>query len=143
MVKKAKPLAGKEVDGKFVAAVKDSANQIWLAGLGAFAKAQEEGAKFFDTLVREGEKVQQRATKVAGEKIADVKQQASGTWGKLEHVFEERVGKALHGLNVPTKKDIDSLSKRVSELTAVTKQLTDSMGSKAAPKAIRASVKKS
>jgi poly(hydroxyalkanoate) granule-associated protein len=143
MVKRATPVAGKVVDGKFVAAVKTSANQIWLAGLGAFAKAQDEGAKVFDTLVREGEKVQQRATKVTGAKIADVKQQAAGTWGKLEHVFEERVGKALHGLNVPTKKDIDSLSKRVSELTAVTKQLTESMGSKSAPRANRASVKKS
>jgi poly(hydroxyalkanoate) granule-associated protein len=115
-------------DGQFASAVKHSANQIWLAGLGAFAKAQGEGAKFFDTLVQEGEKVQRRTTKVATDKLAGVREQATGTWGKLERVFEDRVGRALHGLNVPTRKDIDTLSKRVGELTAVTKSLTTSMG---------------
>ncbi|MFI4996713.1 MAG: phasin family protein [Hyphomicrobiales bacterium] len=135
MVKKVKQLASQEADGQFVASVRDSANQIWLAGLGAFAKAQEEGAKFFDTLVQEGEKVQKRATKAAGDKITEVKEQATGTWGKLERVFEDRVGRALHGLNVPTKKDVDVLARRVSELTAVTKKLTASMGAEAAPKA--------
>ena len=126
MGKKLKHLASSEIDGQFVAAIRDSANQIWLAGLGAFAKAQEGGTKLFDTLVQEGEKVQKRATKAAGDTIADVKEQATGTWGKLERVFEDRVSRALHGLNVPTKKDVDSLAKRVSELTAVTKKLSAS-----------------
>ncbi len=130
MAKKLKHLAGSEIDGQFVAAIRDSANQIWLAGLGAFAKAQEGGTKLFETLVEEGEKVQKRATKVAGDKITEVKEQATGTWGKLERVFEDRVSQALHGLNVPTKKDVDALSRRVSELTAVTKKLTASSAHK-------------
>jgi poly(hydroxyalkanoate) granule-associated protein len=124
MGKKLKHSASGEIDGQFVAAIRDSANQIWLAGLGAFAKAQEGSSKLFETLVEEGEKVQKRATKVAGDKITEVKEQASGTWGKLERVFEDRVSRALHGLNVPTKKDVDTLAKRVSELTVVTKKLT-------------------
>ena len=98
--------------------------------MGAFAKAQEGGTKLFETLVEEGEKVQKRATKVAGDKITEVKEQATGTWGKLERVFEDRVSQALHGLNVPTKKDVDALSRRVSELTAVTKKLTASSAHK-------------
>ena len=130
MGKKLKHLASSEIDGQFVAAIRDSANQIWLAGLGAFAKAQEGGTKLFETLVEEGEKVQKRATKVAGDKITEVKEQATGTWGKLERVFEDRVSQALHGLNVPTKKDVDTLSRRVSELTVVTKKLTASSGRK-------------
>ena len=128
MAKKLKHLAKNEIDGQFVAAIRDSANQIWLAGLGAFAKAQEGGTKLFETLVQEGEKVQKRATKVASDTITEVKDQATGTWGKLERVFEDRVSQALHGLNVPTKKDVDALSRRVSELTAVTKKLTSSSG---------------
>ena len=131
MVKKLKHLAKNEIDGQFVAAIRDSANQIWLAGLGAFAKAQEGGTKLFETLVQEGEKVQKRATKVASDTITEVKDQATGTWGKLERVFEDRVSQALHGLNVPTKKDVDALSRRVSELTAVTKKLSSSSGRKA------------
>ena len=132
MSKKLRRLASSEINGQFVAAVRDSASQIWLAGLGAFAKAQEGGTKLFETLVQEGEKVQKRATKAAGDTIADVKEQATGTWGKLERVFEDRVSRALHGLNVPTKKDVDALSRRVSELTAVTKKLTASRKSHAA-----------
>jgi poly(hydroxyalkanoate) granule-associated protein len=137
MGKKLKHLASSQIDGQFVAAIRDSANQIWLAGLGAFAKAQEGGTKLFETLVEEGEKVQKRATKAAGDTIAEVKEQATGTWGKLERVFEDRVSQALHGLNVPTKKDVDALSRRVSELTVVTKKLTSSSGRKTHHQAAR------
>jgi poly(hydroxyalkanoate) granule-associated protein len=137
MGKKLKHLGSSEIDGQFVAAIRDSANQIWLAGLGAFAKAQEGGTKLFETLVQEGEKVQKRATKAASDTITEVKEQATGTWGKLERVFEDRVSQALHGLNVPTKKDVDALSRRVSELTVVTKKLTSSSGRKTHHQAAR------
>ena len=159
MGKKLKRLARTKTDdkanGQFAAAIKDSAGQIWLAGLGAFSKAQVEGtklfnsliqegervqdrarqvaykaqadgAKFFGELVREGEKVQHRAAKVASHSVADARAKASGTWGRLETVFEDRVAQALHSLNVPTKRDIDALGKRVAELTAVTEKLVAS-----------------
>jgi poly(hydroxyalkanoate) granule-associated protein len=105
------------------ALIKNSANQIWLAGLGAFAKAQEEGTKVFDALVKEGETVQDRAKKTADDKIAEVKAKATGSWDKLEQVFEERVARALHSLSVPTSKDVETLSRRVSELTHEVKKL--------------------
>lgn len=152
MPKKQKRLTKVKADGQLAAAIKDSANQIWLAGLGAFAKAQVEGTKLFDALIKEGEKAQERAKKAAvkaqadsakffeelvkeggkfqhqagqaaGNSFADVRAKAKGTWGKLEAVFEDRVAQALHSLNVPTKKDIDALGRRVSELTAATKKL--------------------
>ncbi len=111
MAKKLKQLAGD--GGRFAAAVRDSANQIWLAGLGAFATAQKEGTKIFEALVKEGESAQHRAAKAAEE-----------SWGKLVKVFEDRVDRALHTFSVPTKKDIDTLSHRVAELTAVTKKIS-------------------
>jgi len=123
MAKKVKRLAAARTDGQLAAAIKESANLIWLAGLGAFSKAQEEGTRVFDSLVKEGEAIQSRAKKAAGDALTDVKEKATGTWGKLEKVFEDRVAQALHSLNVPTKKDIDQLSKHVAELTAVTKKL--------------------
>lgn len=55
MVKKLKTIAGGAGDKQFAQTVKDSAQQIWLAGLGAFVKAQAEGMKAFNTLVKEGE----------------------------------------------------------------------------------------
>ena len=105
--------------------VRESATQIWLAGLGAFSKAQQEGVKMFEALVAEGEKFQERTKTAADERFAEVREKVTGTWDKLEKVFEERVARALHTLNVPTRKDIDLLSKRVQDLTEATKQLSE------------------
>lgn len=87
-------------------AVKDSAQQIWLAGLGAFAKAHEEGGRVFESLVKDGMAIQRQTQAVAEEHLAEatskmsdmaqgLAQQASSQWNKLESIFEERVVKAL------------------------------------------------
>jgi len=124
MPKKLTELATESTETQLATKVRESANQIWLAGLGAFSKAQKEGVKVFEALVAEGEKVQERTKSVADERIAEVKAKASGTWDKLEQGFEERVARALHGLSVPSRKDIDVLSKRVAELTEIAKKLS-------------------
>ena len=49
---------------------------------------------------------------------------ATGTWDKLEQVFEERVARAFHSLSVPSRKDVDVLSQRVAELTEIAKKLS-------------------
>ena len=78
---KLKELAGESSDNsQLIAGIRDSANQIWLAGLGAFAKAQKEGTKFFNGLVEEGEGVQKQAKKAACEAYDDVKARASKSW---------------------------------------------------------------
>ena len=136
MVKKLKAMANKSrTESQLAAAVKDSAQEIWLAGLGAFAKAQEEGQKVFKALVREGTSIQQRTMKVTEDRVNDVtakvtkvaaglQKQANGTWDKLETVFEARVERALTRLGVPTNKEITSLTKRVEELTKSVESLT-------------------
>ncbi|TWO67908.1 phasin family protein [Caenimonas sedimenti] len=107
--------------------VKDSAQQIWLAGLGAFSKAQEEGGKVFEALVKEGMSIQRKTQAAAEEKISeatsrmasmatDISSKASGQWDKLEGIFEERVSRALNKLGVPSAKDIDVLIARIDEL---------------------------
>jgi len=111
----------------FTDTVKDSAQQIWLAGLGAFAKAQQEGGKVFDALVKEGVAIQRKTQAAAEEKIAeatskmshmagDISSKAAGQWDKLENIFEERVAKALRKLGVPSAKDLDALIVRMDEL---------------------------
>ena len=105
--------------------IRDSANQIWLAGLGAFSKAQKGGADMFEELVAEGEKVQERTKTVADERLAEMRENVTQTWNKLDKVFEDRVGRALHALNVPSRHDIDTLSKRVHDLTTITKKLEE------------------
>jgi len=125
MGKKLKELAGGLTENQLASTVKESAQQIWLAGLGAFAKAQEEGGKVFDALVKEGESIQSKTRQMTDEKIAQVAGKAAGTWDRLEQVFEDRVARALGSLGVPSKQDIDSLSKRVVELSAAVQALTE------------------
>jgi poly(hydroxyalkanoate) granule-associated protein len=124
MVKKLKKLAGGEKDNQLAMTVRESAQQIWLAGLGAFSKAQEEGGKVFEALVKEGESIQSRTRKAAEDKVMEVAGKATGTWDKLEQVFEDRVARALGKLGVPSKKEIDSLSERVAELTEAVNKIS-------------------
>ncbi|OYD50311.1 phasin family protein [Acidovorax kalamii] len=137
MVKKLQKLSAdkKKSNAQLSSTVKDSAQQIWLAGLGAFSKAQEEGGKVFEALVKEGLTIQRKTQAVAEEKIteatsrvttmaSDIGSKAQGQWDKLENIFEDRVAKALAKLGVPSARDLEALSARVDALAK---------GSKAAP----------
>jgi poly(hydroxyalkanoate) granule-associated protein len=134
MVKKLKTLAKTE-DKQLASAVRTSAHQIWQAGLGAFAKAQEEGGRVFNKLVQEGTDLQKRTRSMAEDKVSEVtdtvtkvadgvSKQASGSWDKLEQVFEDRVARALSTIGVPTQKDIQALTKRVEQLSKAVAQLS-------------------
>lgn len=104
--------------------------QVWLAGLGAFVKTQEEGSKLFESLVKEGEAMQARSKTTAKSKRVTGK--ATETWDELQHMFEERVSRALSRLGVPTHKDIEELSKRIEQLDKTITTLTEA--SKTTPK---------
>jgi len=101
--------------------VRESGNRIWFAGLGVLSKAQKGGADMFEEFVAEGEKAQERAE----ERLTEMREKASETWGKVEKAFEGQVGRALHAFNVPTRKDIETLSERVQDLTTTTKKLAE------------------
>ena len=114
--------------------VRDSAQHIWLAGLGAFAKAQAEGAKVFDALVSEGQQLQNKTQTAAQARLSALSQateqiteqvagmanglsdKASGQWNKLENIFENRVATALFNLGMPSAPDIVSLQARIEAL---------------------------
>jgi len=164
MVKKLQKMADKKkaaaasgfpaglLDSAMAQNVKDSAQQIWAAGLASFAKAQGEGSKVFEALVSEGLKLQKKTQSAAEEKLSavaskvssvagDVGAKAGQQWDKLESIFEARVAKALQGLGVPTKGDIDALIKRIDALAVATgvetakKPARKPAAKKAAPKA--------
>nr|WP_315426768.1 phasin family protein [uncultured Albidiferax sp.] len=114
--------------------VKDSAQQIWLAGLGAFAKAQEEGSKVFEALVKDGIGMQTKSQAMAEEKLAEaankmssmaqgISERATGQWDKLENIFEDRVAKALKKLGVPSARDVEVLTARIEELNQLVQTL--------------------
>jgi poly(hydroxyalkanoate) granule-associated protein len=111
------------VEAPAVANIRESANRIWLAGLGAFAKTQEEGEKLFQSMVKEGEKVEKRAKETASARVEEAKGKviefrgkANEQFDRLEELFQERVAQVLHRLGVPTQDDIQELTKRVEAL---------------------------
>jgi poly(hydroxyalkanoate) granule-associated protein len=110
-----------------VSQLRDSAHEIWLAGLGAFTKAQQEGSKVFDALVLEGQAMQRKTQAAAGEKFSEASQKvsamaeelgnrASGQWDKLEGIFEDRVARAMHRLGMPSARAVHTLEQRLVEL---------------------------
>jgi poly(hydroxyalkanoate) granule-associated protein len=137
MVKKLKAMAAKQkhasasglFDSELAKTVKDSAQQIWLAGMGAFAKAQAEGKQRFEALVKEGVSLQKKTQTAAEEKFGevsgkmtsmadDVTAKAGQHWDKLESIFEDRTAKALKKLGVPSSKDVQALQDRIDALAA-------------------------
>ena len=136
MVKKLKAMAEKKnlsgaglFDSALASSVKESAQQIWLAGMGAFAKAQAEGKQVFDSLVKEGANLQKRTQSVAEERFSDVTNKmtsmaddvtakAGKQWDKLESIFEERTARAMKKLGVPSAKDVEALRDRIDALSA-------------------------
>ena len=153
MVKKLKQMAEKKAagatglfDSALASQVKDSAQQIWLAGMGAFSKAQAEGRQVFEALVKEGTSLQKKTQSAAEERLGevtskmtsmagDVSAKAGQQWDKLESIFEERTAKAMKRLGVPVSKDIDALSARIDALSAQVARLSKGSAKSAAPRA--------
>ncbi|BES71259.1 hypothetical protein RE428_22770 [Marinobacter nanhaiticus D15-8W] len=120
-------------DVQLAGKIKDSARQIWLAGLGAYTKAEEDAGKFFDRLVHEGEELESKTRGVVERhvrnvegRVEEVKERATGTWDRLEGLFDERVSGALRRLGIHRREEIEALESRIaaleSELATVRKE---------------------
>ncbi len=121
----------------------ESAQQIWMAGVGAFTRAQGEGSKLFEALVKEGMTIEQTTRKLATgkvdavrdaveDRVGVVRERAVDTWDRLETVFETRVQRALNRLGVPAREDLADLTGRVNELNAELRKLSKGSPSKSA-----------
>ena len=112
------------IDNPLTQSVRASAQQIWAAGLGAFAKGGS-GGKLFESLVSEGLKLQQKTTQMASEKFGgagglgeEIGAKARKQWGQLESIFEQRVAQALTSMGMPTVTEVHGLRERLDALTA-------------------------
>lgn len=136
-----------ELGGK----VKDVAGQIWLAGLGAYVKVEKEGSKWFDTLVKDGERLEEKTRELVDRqwsfyrdkvddvrgKVEEVKDMATSSIDRIEKAFDERVASALGRLNIPSKNDIDHLNRQIQSLQrelAALKSAAPKSGAKAVSK---------
>lgn len=104
----------------------ESAQQVWLAGLGAFNRAQAEGSKLFDSLVKDGEAYEQRQRSGAGDTgnlrdsvqsgLGQARQKGARTWEKVETVLDDQVQSILRRLQVPSREDISELQSQIQGL---------------------------
>ena len=148
-----KQAAGKARTTPSAKSITESAQQIWLAGMGAFNRAQAEGSKLFETLVRDGLSLEQTARKIAGHRatvvrdvveghVGQARERAADTWDKLEKVFEERVQRALVKLGVPGRDDLNALTERVERLTDAVRKANGTAPARKAAAAAKPAPKK-
>lgn len=113
----------------FAKTLGESAQQIWLAGVGALGRAQVEGTRLFETLAKEGATLEGHARRFAGDRaevvreavedsVSQARSRATDTWGRLEKVFEDRIQRTLVKLDMPVRDDLADLSRKVDTLTA-------------------------
>ena len=117
----------------------ENVQHVWLAGMGAVARAQKEGPVAFQEAVAEGLQLLTRSRTTAEKMIRDIfasaqgsvqsrfgsaREQATETWDNLEALFQSRVQKALQQIGVPTAGEIRLLTRRVAELNDNVKALS-------------------
>ena len=152
---RAKSAAGKSSDDlqakaeQMSKSIVDSAQQIWMAGIGAFNRAQGEGSKLFEALVKEGMSIETSTRKLATgrvdavrdaveDRVGVVRERAVDTWDRLEKVFEDRVQRALNRLGVPAREDLNDLTSRVNELNAELRRIARTPATTPAAKTVKA-----
>ena len=111
--------AGSAFDNELGKSVADSAQRIWLAGLGAFERARDEGPRVFDALVEQGQQMNERAREAAEQALQSVRESANaagGTFGRLEQAIEERIARTLNRMGVITRAEVNDLSAQVTQL---------------------------
>jgi poly(hydroxyalkanoate) granule-associated protein len=104
----------------------ESAHKVWLAGLGAVAMAEEEGGKFFSTLLDKGEKLEGKSKKQvekAKGTVAGMKTVAESYWETFGRTVDDQVTAVIHRIGVPTKDEIEDLTKKVEDLTVAVDNL--------------------
>jgi poly(hydroxyalkanoate) granule-associated protein len=137
---------------QFTRSLAGSAQQVWSAGVGAFARAQTEGTRLFEALVKEGMNLERNTRKLTAAKVdamrdaveehvGNARERAADTWDKLEKVFEDRVQRSLTRLGVPGREEIAALIDRVDQLNRELRKLSGIPAAKSAP-AKKAATKK-
>jgi poly(hydroxyalkanoate) granule-associated protein len=119
-----KPTDDNETAAQLAEQLKASAQEIWLAGLGALAKAQEEGGKMFDALVKQGAELQHKTQAKAGDRFAEASSRVTGMAAdfsakageRLEGIVDSRLARALERLGVPDGARFEELAARVEDL---------------------------
>ncbi len=111
--------------------------EVWLAGLGALDMVEEKGSKFFHTLVERGKEMEtqgkKRLTKVVDDvearqkkmtgQMGDNLSKLGGAFTGLDEKVSGLVEKTLARLDLPTRKEMRDLSRKVNTLSRKVEEL--------------------
>ena len=94
--------------------------QIWLAGLGAFSRAEEEGNKMFDSLVKVGEELESRTVELTDQTVNKVaektKESVTDTKDKVEKLLDHGVNSSLNRIGLVSAKDVQYLESLILDM---------------------------
>ncbi|MCF6288373.1 MAG: phasin family protein [Proteobacteria bacterium] len=107
--------------------IKNSINNLWLAGLGVASLAQKETIKAYDSLIKEGKTLEKKSNKLAKQvsnkaekRLSNIRKIADKQFDKVENLFgnkiDNRIENVLKKLNIPTIKDIKGLGSKVDSI---------------------------
>jgi len=121
--------------------IMESAHKVWLAGLGAVAMAEQEGGKFFSNLLEKGQQLEGKSRKQvekAKGTVSGMKTVAESYWETFGRTVDDQMTAVIHRIGVPTKDEIETLTKKVEDLTVA----VDNLRTKSAAKPKTTAAKK-
>lgn len=127
--KLAKPRVRSHSDRRSKMDFRKYTKQIWLAGLGAFSRAEGEGNKLFDSLVKVGEELESKTIDIADQTVEKVSEKAkesvTDTKDKVEKILDNSVNHSLNRLGLVTVKDLQHLERLILQLHTKVDQLAE------------------
>jgi len=125
--------------------IMESAHKVWLAGLGAVAMAEQEGGKFFSNLMEQGQKIENKSKKQvekAKGTVSGMKTVAESYWETFGRTVDDQMTAVIHRIGVPTKDEIETLTKKVEDLTVAVDNLRTKSAAKPKTTAKKTTAKK-
>lgn len=108
--------------------IRETGRNVWLAGLGAFARAEEQGREVFDRWVERGREVETRRFKEIDRTVARTSDQLKEWGDRVQDTMQDNLQGLLHRIGLPSRKDLDRLSSRLSTLSAKVDRVTSQAG---------------
>ena len=95
----------------------EMARNVLLAGIGAVALTQEEIEKFVHKLIERGAIAEKDGRKLISDVMEKRRRKAEEVSVDAEETYEGRMEAAMARMNIPSKSDIDALSRKITILT--------------------------
>jgi poly(hydroxyalkanoate) granule-associated protein len=102
----------------------EMARKVLLAGIGAVALTQEEVEKFVSKLIERGQIAEKDGRRLINDVMEKRRRKAEEISTDAEVTYESRMEEVLARMNIPSKNDIDALSRKISALTEKVDELS-------------------